>query len=300
VSSINIPARRDLSADDSLSLDYFRVERAIQFLDARAGQQPSLAEVAASAGLSEFHFQRLFSRWAGISPKRFLQFQTATHARQLLRESRSVLDATYEAGLSSPSRLHDLLVSIDAVTPGEFKTAGAGLTIEYGVHPSPFGDMFIAVTSRGVCSLAFVQPGEEAAAVAELREQWGGAELRESVAGTRALAERVFAPREPGAAPLNLYVRGTNFQLKVWDALLRIPPGAVASYEHLAVSIGAPHATRAVASAVARNPVAYLIPCHRVIRKTGAFGQYRWGPERKRAMLGWEAARAAPTELAAD
>ena len=284
-----------------MSSDYTRVEHAIRFLDEYRHARPSLAEVAAEVGLSEFHFQRLFTRWAGISPKRFLQFQTLAHVRTLLRESRSVLDATYDAGLSGPARLHDLVVTIDAVTPGEVRRLGAGLEIDYGIHPTPFGDALVALTARGVCALVFVDAaaGGRAGAVRQLEGQWPGALLRANAEATAPVVRRIFArggddsagPPEQGQ--LSLLVRGTNFQVKVWEALLRVPEGAAVTYESLAGAVGAPTATRAVASAVGRNPVAYLIPCHRVIRKTGAFGDYRWGAARKRAMLGWEAARTA-------
>ena len=267
------------------------IEKALLFLDANAQARPSLADVAASVGMSEFHFQRLFTRWAGVSPKRFLQFQTLEHAKQLLREPRSLLDVTYEAGLSSPGRLHDLFVSVDAVTPGEFKRGGEGLTIDFGRHESPFGECLIAVTERGVCALAFAS--EDGDVLEDLRARWPNAVLREQSAATAWYARRIFGGLETSVheAPLRLHLRGTNFQLKVWEALLRFPAGGVTTYEQIATAIGSPSATRAVGAAVGANPVAYLIPCHRVIRKTGAFGNYRWGPARKRAMLGWEAAR---------
>jgi AraC family transcriptional regulator, regulatory protein of adaptative response / methylated-DNA-[protein]-cysteine methyltransferase len=274
--------------------DYERVERAIRFIDAHYHEQPSLQDVAEHVGLSPSHFQRLFQRWAGVSPKRFLQLVTAEHARRLLRASGSTLDVAWTLGLSSPSRLHDLLVSLDAVTPGEFGAGGEGLEIRYGVHDSPFGLCFIAVTERGVCALHFLgdAPAEPLSA---LRKDWPEAALREDPAGAGEVLQGVF-PREPGTGqPLPVLVRGTNFQVQVWDALLRVPPGAATTYGHLARSLGMPRAARAVGTAVGRNPIAYLIPCHRVLRASGAFGEYRWGAERKRAMLAWEATRhAAP------
>jgi len=268
------------------------IEKALIYLDANAHARPSLAEVAESVGLSEFHFQRLFTRWAGVSPKRFLQFQTLEHAKQLLSEPRSLLDVTYEAGLSSPGRLHDLFVTIDAVTPGEYKRGGEGLRIEFGVHETPFGDCLIATTERGLCGLSFIGAGDDP--YDDLRARWPNAMLVERPDTTQGIAALIFGTSAPdiGAPPIRLHVRGTNFQLKVWEALLRIPPGGVSTYEQIAAAIGAPTASRAVGTAVGANPVAYLIPCHRVIRKTGAFGNYRWGAARKRAMLGWEAARA--------
>jgi len=271
--------------------DYRRVESSIRFIEDEALRQPSLAEVAAAAGLSEFHFQRLFSRWVGISPKRFLQFLTKEYARSLLEESRDVLSVTYDTGLSSPGRLHELFVACEAVTPGEVKSRGDGLAIDYGFHPSPFGRCLIAVTDRGICGLNFVQEGPEDELVSGLRCRWPGAELRCRPRSTAAVAEEVFtfdAAAEPG--PLHLFVRGTNFQIQVWQALIRIPLGKVVTYEDVARHIGMPHAARAVGNAVGRNPIPFLIPCHRVIRKLGEFGNYGEGPQRKKAILGWEAA----------
>lgn len=274
--------------------DYIRIESALNFLSERAESQPTLADVAEHVGLSEHHLQRLFTRWAGISPKRFLQFQTIETAKSLLRESRSVLDTTYSTGLSSGGRLHDLFITLEAVTPGEYKTGGAGLRIARGFHESPFGECLMATTERGICGLSFVVNGDRDAAIAELSERWPGATFVDDQRGTRAVADRVFAAWNgtwsskdgaPAPAPLSLLVRGTNFQVRVWEALLRIPPGAVSTYEEVASAIGQSTATRAVASAVARNPVAFLIPCHRVIRKSGAFGEYHWGATRKVAML---------------
>ncbi len=271
--------------------DYTRVLRTILYLENKFRNQPGLGELAKEAGLSEFHFHRLFTRWAGISPKRFLQFLTASYAIDLLKDSRSVLDASHEAGLSGPGRLHDLIVSVHAMTPGEAKEEGAGLTIRYGVHPGPFGRYFLATTERGVCALSFLSGADAGKELTELGASWKKAKLVADRAGTKPTADRIFGPTgKTGAAPLNVIVKGTNFQIKVWEALLRIPPGYVLSYEDIAVRIGAPRAVRAVGSALARNPVAFLIPCHRVIRKAGAFGNYGGGPARKKAMLAREAA----------
>jgi AraC family transcriptional regulator of adaptative response/methylated-DNA-[protein]-cysteine methyltransferase len=269
--------------------DYARIERAIGYLETHAREQPELRAIARHVGLSEFHFQRLFRRWAGVSPKRFLQFLTADYARRLLERSHTVLDAAHDAGLSGGGRLHDLMISIHAATPGELRQRGAGLVLRYGFHPTPFGECLVALTGRGIAALAFVTATREQA-LAELQARWPHATLRRALADTRAIAEHAFAPARRGQ-PLTLHLPGSNFQIKVWEALLRVPPGAALSYETLAESIGAPRATRAVASAVARNPVAVLIPCHRVIRKTGAFGEYHWGPARKQALLAWEAAQ---------
>ena len=277
--------------------DYIRIEAALGFLAQHAGAQPALADVAEHVGLSEHHLQRLFTRWAGISPKRFLQFQTVESAKALLRGSRSVLDTTYSTGLSSGGRLHDLFITLEAMTPGEFKAGGAGLTITAGFHDSPFGECLIATTDRGICGLSFVVDGDRAKAWDELASHWPRASIVEERHATRAIARQVFAtwsgrawqPEDRGEdltpTPLSVLVRGTNFQVRVWDALLRIPPGAVATYEDIASAVGQNGASRAVGSAIARNPVAYLIPCHRVIRKTGAFGSYHWGGPRKVAML---------------
>jgi AraC family transcriptional regulator, regulatory protein of adaptative response / methylated-DNA-[protein]-cysteine methyltransferase len=276
------------------SIDYGRIEKAIAFLQSNYTRQPELKEVARSVHLSEYHFQRLFTRWAGISPKKFLQYLTLEHAKHSLKESRSVLDATFDAGLSSPGRLHDLFVTIEAMTPGEFKQSGEGLTIQYGFHPTPFGECLLAITGRGICGLSFVPEGRRVQVLKELRDRWTGATLREASGATQPFVGRLFvgSAKKP-RAPLQLLLKGTNFQIKVWEALMRIPEGNVVSYEDLARSIGSPKASRAVGSAVGKNPVAYIIPCHRVIRREGIIGNYHWGPERKKALLGWEWARTA-------
>ncbi|HEU0016082.1 MAG TPA: methylated-DNA--[protein]-cysteine S-methyltransferase [Longimicrobium sp.] len=270
--------------------DYQRIERAIGYLEANYHLQPSLADAARSVHLSEFHFQRLFRRWAGISPKRFLQFLTVEHAKRLLAESRPLLDAAYGVGLSGPGRLHDLFVALEAVTPGEYKARGESLSIRYGFADTPFGPALIASTDRGVCALAFLGDEGEAGALADLERRWPGAVLREDAAGAARLAARIFGDAD-GSEPLALHVAGTNFQVRVWEALLRLPAGHLTTYEDLAASIGRPGAARAVAGAVAANPVGYVIPCHRVIRKLGVLGGYRWGPSRKKAIVGWESAR---------
>jgi AraC family transcriptional regulator of adaptative response/methylated-DNA-[protein]-cysteine methyltransferase len=295
--------------------DYIRIESALAFLSDRRQSQPTLADVAEHVGLSEHHLQRVFTRWAGISPKRFLQFQTVESAKSLLRDSRSVLDTTYSTGLSSGGRLHDLFVTLEAVTPGEFKSGGSGLTIRTGFHDSPFGECLIGVTERGICGLSFVVNGDRAAAMAELESHWPGATLVDDQRGTRSTVQQVFAAWNGGRwhpdagnssgdvtpTPLSVLVRGTNFQVRVWKALLRIPPGSVATYEDVASALGRSGATRAVGSAIGRNPVAYLIPCHRVIRKTGSFGEYHWGSARKVALLMCEATGTADgTASAAD
>jgi len=272
--------------------DYRRIEKAIEFLAENYHQQPSLEEIARSVNLSEFHFQRLFRRWAGISPKRLVQFLTLEHAKQMLEESRSVLDAAYDAGLSSPSRLHDLFVTAEAMTPGEFKAKGAGLEISYGFHPSPFGECLLAVTERGICGLGFVGEGGRKQTLEDFKRKWPSAQFQENPEKTVSYIHGIFtAKKRNGAHPVKLLLMGTNFQIKVWEALLRIPPGSVACYEDLARQVGKPSAARAVGSAVGRNPISFLIPCHRAIRKMGITGNYHWGAARKKAILAWEAAR---------
>ena len=277
----------------SSSNPYDRIAEALRYLDTHSEEQPTLEQVADHVQLSPFHFQRMFSKWVGVSPKRFLQFLTIDNARASLEEARSVLDATFDVGLSSPSRLHDLFVAIAAVTPGEYKQRGAGLTIHYGVQSSPFGTCVIGSTDRGVCWLSFHDDRKAQDGVAQLTTTWQNARLRHDSEQSAALRDRIFERRPTnGPRPLPLLVRGTNFQLKVWEALIRIPPGLVCSYQDLARWIGRPTAIRAVASAVAVNPVAFLIPCHRVIRLMGQFGGYRWGAQRKQAIIGWEMANA--------
>ncbi len=274
-----------------LSADYGRIEAAIHYLEENFQAQPTLAEIASHVGLSEYHFQRLFSRWAGTSPKRFLQFLTIQHAKKLLAESQSILDTAYEAGLSSPSRLHDLFVTHEAITPGEFKQKGAGLTIQYGFHNSPFGECLIALTERGICGLQFVADGDREATLDELKASWPQAKFVADEEATRPFIDPIFNLSEADERPsLPLYLKGTNFQIQVWQALLQIPAGTAVSYGTVAQMIGNPKASRAVGSATGSNPIAYLIPCHRVIQQAGNLGNYRWGTSRKKAILGWESA----------
>jgi AraC family transcriptional regulator of adaptative response/methylated-DNA-[protein]-cysteine methyltransferase len=273
------------------SEDYERIEKSIKFLETNFSSQPSLKEIASHIGLSEFHFQRLFSRWVGISPKRFLQFLTKEYAKQLLEESVNLLDVTYEAGLSSPGRLHDLFVTCEAVTPGEYKNKGEGLIIKYGFHPSPFGECLLATTERGICGFFFVKNRDRKDPLTELRYFWKHADFVEDPHASGRLMDRIFNPSfVDNGSPLHLILNGTNFQIKVWEALINIPFGAVVSYEDVAIQVGRPGATRAVGSAVGKNPISFIIPCHRVIRKTADFGNYGGGTARKKAILGWEAA----------
>ena len=277
-----------------LSLDYQRIEQAIIFLEKNFHHQPTLKEIADSVYVSEYHFQRLFSSWVGISPKRFLQYLTKEYAKRLLKESRNVLDVSFETGLSSPGRLHDLFVNCEAVTPGEFKDQGEGLRIEYGIHPTPFGDILLATTARGICWLSFVKKEGPEQEIQNLQKSWPEGELCENASETKKLANRVFAISYNGSSKpqsFNLFLKGTNFQIKVWEALLKIPAGQVVSYEDVAAYIGKPKAVHAVANAVGSNPIPFIIPCHRVIRKIGEFGGYAGGTARKKALLGWEAAR---------
>lgn len=277
---------------------YDTVAAAIRFVRAQARRQPSLGEVAAHVGLSPAHLQRTFSAWAGISPKRFLQFLTKEHARALLRQSRDVLAASLESGLSGPGRLHDLMVACEALTPGEIGALGEGLTLRFGFAATPLGAVIVAVSTRGVCHLQFVEAGGEGAAEAVLRDEWPKAAFWRDDAAAAEVAVRMFAGAAD-ARPLSLLLRGTNFQIKVWEALLRIPPGCVLSYGDLAAGIGQPRAQRAVGSALARNCLAVFVPCHRVLREGGEIGDYRWGSERKCALLACEAANAAGEALSA-
>ncbi len=268
------------------AMNYDRIERAIRYLAAHVHDQPSLEEVAEAAHLSPHHFQRLFTAWAGISPKRFLQYLTVQELKRELASSRSILEASERVGLSAQSRAYDHFVRIEAMTPREFTRAASGVRIFYGFHPSPFGECCVAVTGRGICSVEFVGT-RGAAHPVHLRKRFGGAELIRSEALTAPVTARLF--QRQGSYTLD--VHGTAFQVKVWEALLRVPFGGVSTYADLAKAAGSPSAVRAVASAVAANPVAWLIPCHRVIRAEGVVGEYHWGSERKTALIGWERAQ---------
>lgn len=289
---MNDPTRAFLN-----SRDFARIARAIRFIEEHFRAQPRLAQIAQAAHLSEFHFNRLFRRWAGITPRQYLAFVTARAARRALASAPSVLEAAYEVGLSGSGRLHDLMVTLEAVTPGEFRASGAGLQLRGGFADTPFGGALIASTARGIAHLSFVEPGAETHALARLSLQWPRAAfIREDTAAST-LAAQIWDPQSAPAA-LRLVVSGTNFQLKVWQALLEIGPDATTTYAQLAALIGAPAAARAVGNAVGANPVAWLIPCHNVLRQDGTLGGYHWGEERKRAMLAWSGlARAAPGAL---
>jgi AraC family transcriptional regulator of adaptative response/methylated-DNA-[protein]-cysteine methyltransferase len=266
---------------------YARMERILRWLDAHATSQPTLAEMAAVAGLGESHFHHEFVRWTGVTPKDFVQCLTLADAKERLSRGTAVLETSTEVGLSGPGRLHDLCISLEAATPGEIKSGGVGITIHWGIAESVFGPCLLGETARGICRLSFL---EEEMVPADLEKEWPRATwIRDDERAARCL-EALFK-RTPDAAPLRAWVRGSAFQVRVWRALLEIPPGAISTYGRLAAAIGSPGAARAVGSAVGSNPIAFLIPCHRVIRETGAISGYRWGVGRKRALLAWEGAR---------
>lgn len=279
-----------LSFDEN-DANWRRMGRAIGFLSARYLDQPSLDDAASAVGLSPFHFQRLFTRYVGVSPKNFVGHLTLDHAKADLAEGKNVLEASLDAGLSGPSRLHDLCLKIEAMTPGEYSKGGAGVDIGYGFHPCPFGIALVMTTPKGVCGLAFGDEGEEKKIFADMRARWPRANYREAPERTAKIARQIFdAPT--GTNEISVHLLGTPWQVKVWEALLAIPQGKVSSYRAIAGDVGNASASRAVGTAVGRNPVAWLIPCHRVLGSDGAMHGYHWGVERKRAMLAVEAARA--------
>ena len=271
--------------------DYARIADAIRFIASQVTRQPTLDEIAAHVHLSPFHFQRLFSRWAGVTPKRYLQVLTLERAKALLQESRPLLEVADTLGLSSGSRLYDHFVQLEAVTPGEYKQRGAGLVIDHGVHDTPFGQAFVALTPRGVCNFSFLDDLAPEAPLAALAHSWPEAELREAPSRTQNVINTMFDGSKTPDRPISLHVSGTNFQISVWRALLQIPPAKVVSYAQVASAVGNPKAARAVGLAVGANPVALMIPCHRVIQQNGKLGGYHWGETRKQAIHAWEAAR---------
>lgn len=275
---------------------YVRIEQAIAFIRSHAHRQPQLAEVAAAVGLSPYHFQRLFREWAGISPKRYLEFLTVARAKRLLGDSLSVLQAAHEVGLSGPSRLHEQFVSVEAASPGEYKSGGHGLEIAYGIHDTRFGGVLVAQTQRGVCLLSFVEGYGKDHELARMRRLYPRARFVAAPTATAATAEHVFAAAGDAAQPFHLSVRGTNLQVQVWRALLQIPAGCTTSYQELARRLGRPRAVRAIASAVGANPVNYLIPCHRVLRANGELGGFRGGTQLKGRLLASERAPAAAAD----
>jgi len=281
--------------------DYERIALVIRYLDEHHTEQPNLATLAEHLGLSQFHFHRLFLNWAAITPKNFLQCLTLAHAKELLRQGKSVLAASLISGLSGPGRLHDLCVSLEAASPGELKSGGEGWTIVAGFADSPFGRCLVGESPRGICNLSFVISQDGQAEWAALQKNWPRARLHRNDPAAARLAARVFAPPGPNDArpALRAFVRGTPFQVRVWRALLHVPPGALVSYGQLASAMGQPRAARAVGTAVGHNPLACLVPCHRVILATGVLGNYRWGSDRKCALIAWETApRSTPETLA--
>ena len=270
--------------------DYDSVRRAIAFMSEHWRNQPAIDAVAEAASLTPDELHHLFRRWAGLTPKAFMQALTLDHAKGLLRDSASVLDAALESGLSGPGRLHDLFVTHEAMSPGEWKTGGVGMVLRYGFHPSPFGTAVVIASERGLAGLAFSDHGEEAPALIDMQRRWPRATYVEDHAGTAALARRVFdASLWRADQPLRVVLIGTDFEVRVWETLLKIPMGRAVSYSDIASKIKSPKASRAVGAAVGKNPVSFVVPCHRALGKSGALTGYHWGITRKQAMLGWEA-----------
>jgi AraC family transcriptional regulator of adaptative response/methylated-DNA-[protein]-cysteine methyltransferase len=270
--------------------DYDLVKHTLAFISENWREQPSLETLADQAGLSPTHLQRLFTRWAGLSPKAFLQAVTLDHARGLLRDSASILDASYELGLSGPGRLHDLFVTHEGMSPGIYKAHGRGLNIQYGFHDCPFGRALILITSEGLAGLAFADHGKEKSALADMTARWPEATYVENQQATAAYAKRIFeSERWRPDQPLKIVFIGSDFEIRVWETLMRIPFGKASTYSDIACHIGKPKAARAVGSAVGKNPISFVVPCHRVLEKSGGLGGYHWGLTRKRAILGWEA-----------
>ena len=273
-------------------INYKRIEQAILYLEKNFQHQPELDEVAEKVHLSPFHFQRIFTEWAGISPKRFLQYLTVDYLKEKLDQSKNLVTAAEDAGLSSQSRVYDLFTTLEAVTPQEYKQHGAGIRIEYGIHETPFGACLIGVTERGICWLSFLRSDEDPRRDVEvMKEHWYNSIFHQDQELTSAFIERIFDPGKSNRDKLHVFVKGTNFQLKVWEALLKIPMGEVTTYQNIAAAIQRPRAMQAVGSAVGSNHIAYLIPCHRVIRKDGILGEYRWSAARKKSIIGWEMAK---------
>ncbi len=273
-------------------INYQRIEQAIHYLEKNFQRQPELDEVAEVVHLSPFHFQRLFTEWAGISPKRFLQYLTVDFLKSKLLESKNLVEVAEAAGLSSQSRVYDLFTTLEAVTPQEYKQNGSGIRIEYGIHETPFGEALIGVTERGVCWLSFINTDEDARYELEkMKEHWHNSVFHQEQVLTEAFVSEIFARKDAKAhKKIHLLVKGTNFQIKVWEALLKLPLGQVTTYQEVAIQLQSPRAMQAVGSAVGSNHIAYLIPCHRVIRKDGVLGEYRWNATRKKSIIGWEMA----------
>ncbi len=282
-------ARNSSAPDDA---DYETVRRAIEFVSKAFREQPDVEKIAHAVGSSPRELTDLFRRWCGLTPKEFLSAVTLDHAKRILKETPSVMEATYELGLSGPGRLHDLFVVHEAMSPGEWKTGGASLDIAYGFHDSPFGRALVMATPRGLCGLAFADQGEDRAALEDMRSRWPNARFTENHASTEAYARRIFeAARWQQNKPLRIVLIGTDFEVRVWEQLLTIPMGCASTYSAIASKIRKPKASRAVGAAVGKNPISFVVPCHRVVGKSGALTGYHWGLTRKRAMLGWEAAK---------
>lgn len=270
--------------------DYKRIETAIRYIEQNAKSQPSLDAIAAHVHLSKHHFSRLFKQWVGVTPIQFLHFLTVEYTKKCLAEKTSLLDTAHSAGLSGSGRLHDLFINFEAMTPGDFKQQGANLTIEYGFAPSPFGECLLATTKRGVCYLGFVD-GDKKVLLQQVKAEWCKATFIQNESTIQPIIQQIFYPSPAPSRPFTLLVKGTNFQINVWRALLTIPSGKLVSYQDIAQYIGKPKASRAVGTAIANNSIGYLIPCHRVITSTGALKNYRWGTARKKALIGWEAGK---------
>lgn len=270
--------------------DYDSVRRAIAYISAHWRAQPAIESIADAAGVTADELHHLFRRWAGLTPKGFMQALTLDHAKNLLRDSASVLDAALDSGLSGPGRLHDLFVTHEAMSPGEWKTGGAGMILHYGFHPCPFGTAVVISSGRGLAGLAFADPGEEAAALADMTSRWPRATYIEDYIATAPLAKRIFDKKMWRAdQPLRVTLIGTDFEVRVWETLLKIPMGRAVCYSDIASKINAPKASRAVGAAVGKNPISFVVPCHRALGKSGALTGYHWGITRKQAMIGWEA-----------
>jgi AraC family transcriptional regulator of adaptative response/methylated-DNA-[protein]-cysteine methyltransferase len=284
----------DLKSSTAASTDYDIVRRAIAHIRGNWRTQPEIEQIAEAAGVTPTELHHLFRRWAGLTPKAFVQALTLDSARELLRSSASILDASYEVGLSGPGRLHDLFVTHEAMSPGEWKTGAEGVTISYGFHPSPFGSALVMATERGLCGLAFADFGEEKAALIDMRSRWLKAKYVEDSARTAPIAQRIFDKEKwRPDQPLRVVLIGTDFEVRVWETLMRIPLGRATTYSTIAGTLGNPKASRAVGAAVGKNPISFVVPCHRVMGKSGDLTGYHWGLTRKCAMLGWEAGKVA-------
>jgi AraC family transcriptional regulator of adaptative response/methylated-DNA-[protein]-cysteine methyltransferase len=280
-----------IQTENQAEIDYSRIEKAIYFIEENIKNQPSVKQMADYVNLSEFHFERMFSKWAGTSPQRFMRFLTKEYAKSLLTKSDDILQTTLDLGLSSTSRLHDLFVTFEAMSPGEYKKKGLGLNINYGFHETPFGLCSLFTTEKGILEMAFINETEKIDELIRVKNSFPDADFIQNEEITINIVSQIFNIEKTNQKPIHLLLRGTNFQIKVWEALLKIPKGDLACYEDIAYEIGQITAQRAVGSAIGANNIAYIIPCHRVIQKVGTSGHYRWGNVRKRAMIGWEASQ---------